>query len=493
MKKRTIVILALVMGVTFIGLLVMQMRYVEEVLNMRRQHFEESANRALKTVAHDLELEETAQYLLNKPTPTTAVADTATAAAVHSDTLDTYSTTSTISGEYYTKRNAQGSTGAAAKEALRRQYTYEKDLIDEIIYSILHTTGDRPLQDRIDFRRLDQSLKSELTNNDINLGYHFAVYTNNGRCVYRCPDYSDEGSELTFEQPLFRNADVKNMGVLKVHFPEFSRYVYRSITFLTPAIVFTLILLVTFIITIVLVFRQKKLSEMKNDFINNMTHEFKTPISTISLAAQMLNDDTVAKSPTMLKRLSNTISDETKRLRFQVEKVLLLSIYEDQTARLNLTEINANEVIAGVIHTQTLKVTKDGGKIVSNLNAEDPIVMVDEMHFTNVIFNLMNNAIKYRRMDVPLELTVATWNEPRHFCISIKDNGIGIKKENLKKIFEKFYRVHTGNRHDVKGFGLGLAYVKKIINDHKGTVHAESELGIGTTFIIRLPLLNPAN
>ncbi|MBQ2181284.1 MAG: HAMP domain-containing histidine kinase, partial [Bacteroidaceae bacterium] len=283
---------------------------------------------------------------------------------------------------------------------------------------------------------------------------------------------------------------VQKMGVLKVHFPDISKYIYSSLMFLLPSVIFTIILLVTFIITMVMMFRQKKLSEVKNDFINNMTHEFKTPIATISLAAQMLNDDSVNKSPQMLKRLSTTINDETKRLRFQVEKVLQLSMYEHQQANLNMTEINANELISGVIHTFALNVEKGGGKIVSSLKAEDPIILVDEMHLTNVMHNLMENAVKYKRPDSPLELTVSTWNEPKTLCISVQDNGIGIKKEDVKKIFEKFYRVHTGNLHDVKGFGLGLAYVKKIINDHKGTVSVESEYGIGTKFIIRLPLLN---
>ena len=490
MKKRTIIILGLVMGISFISLLVMQMRYVREVFHIRQQHFEESVNRALKSVAHELELEETAQYLLNKPLSSAEGNETAqdSATTIHSSNTTNFTAT-TYSNEYYTKRNGQSIANPTTKEALRKRYNYEKDLINELVYSILYTASERPLEDRIDFRRLDQNLKYALANNDIDLNYHFAVYTNNGRCIYQCPDFSTEGSENTFEQTLFRNDPVPKMGVLKVHFPEFNSYVYSSIAFLTPSIVFTVILLITFLITIVAVFRQKKLSEVKNDFINNMTHEFKTPISTISLAAQMLSDPAVSKSPRMLERLSTTINDETKRLRFQVEKVLQLSMYENKTAKLNLRELNANEVIAGVIHTFTLKVEKNGGKIVSHLEAEDPIIMVDEMHFTNVIFNLMDNAVKYRRKDVQLELTISTWNEPHHLCVSIQDNGIGIKKEDVKKIFEKFYRVHTGNRHDVKGFGLGLAYVKKIITDHKGTVHAESELGIGTKFIIRIPLL----
>ena len=215
---------------------------------------------------------------------------------------------------------------------------------------------------------------------------------------------------------------------------------------------------------------------MKNDFINNMTHEFKTPISTISLAAQMLKDPAVGKSPTMFQHISGVINDETKRLRFQV--VLQMSMFDRQKATLKNKELDANELIAGVINTFTLKVERYNGKIESELKATNSAIFADEMHITNVIFNLMDNAVKYKRPDADLQL-----------MISIQDNGIGIKKENLKKIFEKFYRVHTGNLHDVKGFGLGLAYVKKIIMDHKGTIRAESELNVGTKFIIALPLL----
>ena len=166
-----------------------------------------------------------------------------------------------------------------------------------------------------------------------------------------------------------------------------------------------------------------------------------------------------------------------------------MSMFDRQKATLKNKELDANELIAGVINTFTLKVERYNGKIESELKATNSAIFADEMHITNVIFNLMDNAVKYKRPDADLQLTVKTWNEPGKLMISIQDNGIGIKKENLKKIFEKFYRVHTGNLHDVKGFGLGLAYVKKIIMDHKGTIRAESELNVGTKFIIALPLL----
>lgn len=257
-----------------------------------------------------------------------------------------------------------------------------------------------------------------------------------------------------------------------------------------PSFAFTFILMFIFIYSIVLAFRQKKLSEMKNDFINNMTHEFKTPISTISLAAQMLKDDTVQKSPALLKHASTVINDETKRLRFQVEKVLQMSLFDRKSATMRLTDVDANSIIDSVINTYKIKVEKFGGNINAHFNAEDAIVNVDEMHFTNVIFNLLDNAVKYRREDVEPQLTVTTRNTSNGMLeIKIADNGIGIKREDLKKIFEKFYRVSTGNRHDVKGFGLGLAYVYKMVTLFKGNIKAESEVNKGSTFIITLPLL----
>ena len=229
---------------------------------------------------------------------------------------------------------------------------------------------------------------------------------------------------------------------------------------------------------------------MKNDFINNMTHEFKTPISSISLAAQMLKDDTVRKSPSMMTHITTVIMDETKRLRFQVEKVLQMSMFDRNNTSMRLQEVDANAVVESVVRTFKLKVESYGGHLEASTKADDALVMVDEMHFTNVIFNLLDNAVKYRDEERPLELKVETSNLPDDkLQITISDNGIGIKKEDLKRIFEKFYRVSTGNLHDVKGFGLGLAYVEKIITALNGTIKVESEVNQGTKFIITLPLI----
>lgn len=190
----------------------------------------------------------------------------------------------------------------------------------------------------------------------------------------------------------------------------------------------------------------------------------------------------------MTERLLNVITSETKRLGFQVDKVLQMSLFDDKnTAALNMRELDANDLVSNIVNTFAVKVNQGGGVITTELEADDPYIYADEMHFTNVVFNLMDNAVKYRRADVPITLHIRTWNADGKFMLSVQDNGIGMKKEHLKKIFDKFYRVHTGNVHNVKGFGLGLAYVKQIVKAHHGTIRAESEAGVGTTFTIVLP------
>lgn len=512
------------MGISFACLLALQVYYIHEVRDLRRRHFDESVTTALSQVAHQIELDEAALYLEKGAHRMAGITDafdgddeTMSSSAVHQiDTTFNYSLKSSSRDKYFTRinRSKKGKNTDDVNRVLRqsyiaptladqkkaitgntpslqdkmnRRYQENRWLVEEVIYSLMYATSDRPLEERIDFKRLDRILKSELVIAGIDLPYHFRVTTASGALLYQCPDYEAEGEATAFVQGIFGEESPQKMALLKVHFPEIENTASRSALFIMPSLIFTLILLITFAVTMILVFRQKKLTELKNDFINNMTHEFKTPISSISLAAQMLGDDSVTKTPKLTNRLTTTIIDETKRLRFQVEKVLQLSMYENQRANLNLRNTDVNELIAGVIHTFTLKVENNGGKIISDLKAGVPTVLADEMHMTNVIFNLMDNAVKYRREDAQLELKLSTWNENHRVCISIQDNGIGIKHDDLKKIFDKFYRVHTGNLHDVKGFGLGLAYVKKIVNDHKGTIAAESELGIGTKFIIRLP------
>lgn len=270
-------------------------------------------------------------------------------------------------------------------------------------------------------------------NNGINIPYHFTVSTQDGREVYRCPDYTDEGEEFTYSQVLFRNDPQSKMGVVRIHFPEMNTYIFSSVRFMIPSIVFTLVLLITFLFTIVVIFRQKRYTEIKNDFINNMTHELKTPIASISLAAQMLNDQSVTKSPTMLNHLGTVIYDETKRLRFLVEKVLQMSMFDRKKAVFKKKTLDLNEMVENIANSFSLRVEHTGGKIYTEIEAIDSTIYVDEMHFQNAINNLFDNAVKYRKPEQPVDIYVKTWNDDNHLYLSIRDTGLGIKRDNLKR------------------------------------------------------------
>lgn len=492
MKKSTIWIIAIVMGIFFLALLFLQAKYFEEVINMRKEQFDESVTRSLYQTARNLELNETKKGLetqFSKQSERNDSTKTAKSPTTFEARLHSNIPANVPKGLFLDNLNSN-STDESLRDSVKQRYIYQRALLNEVVYSILYKASEKPLAERIDFPSLDSDLRTELRSNGININYHFYVTTSDGREVYRCPEYSSEGDRYTYRQVLYPNDPSAQKGILYIHFPDMQSFLFSSVKFMIPAIIFTLMLLIVFIFTIWSIFRQKRLTEIKNDFINNMTHEFKTPISTISLAAQMLRDPSVTKSETMFKHISGVIVDETKRLRFQVEKVLQMSMFDRKATTFKRKEIDANVLMQDTVNTFRLKVEASGGKIDAHLDAEDAIVFVDEMHFTNVIFNLMDNAVKYKAEDRELNLTVTTHNESDDkLVITIADNGIGIKREDLKKIFEKFYRVHTGNRHDVKGFGLGLAYVHNVVKALGGSIHAESEYGKGTKFIITLPLM----
>lgn len=483
------------MGVSFLGLIYIQVKYVKEMVNMKKEQFDESVNRALYQASRNLELNETLRYLekdINEIERKSRRDSLSPSTQFSSFELKTVTTKPSQMPKAMILRNDKGTmsqTSKSMQEIVRNRYVYQKALLDEVVYSLLYSASDKPLRERINFKLLDQDLKAELMNNGINILYHFSVTTQDGREVYRCSDYTDEGVENSYSQILFRNDPQQKMGVVHIHFPDMGSYIFSSVRFMIPALVFSCVLLVTFIFTIFIIFRQKKLTEIKNDFINNMTHELKTPISSISLAAQMLGDETVTKSPQMMSHLGRVIHDESKRLRFLVEKVLQMSMFDRQKAIFKPKELDLNELVENAAQSFQLRVEHTGGKIYTEIEAIDSALFVDEIHFTNAIFNLMDNAVKYSKPDQPLNIYIRTWNDDNHLFLSIRDTGIGMKKEVLRKIWDKFYRAHTGNRHDVKGFGLGLAYVKKIVELHKGKISVESVCGEGTTFTIQLPVI----
>ena len=515
MKKSTIWIIASVMGFSFIGLLLLQLSYIEEMAKMKKEQFDESVSRALYQAARHLEMNETERYLEKDVNDVERRAYTQDSVYVNgldgsiqhshqfavsaddgtvysSFELKTFTTKPASIPKAIIMRRDKEQMSEAAKsfqEIVRKRYVYQKALLDEVVYNILYTASDKSLKERINFKQFDLDIRNELLNNGIDIPYHLTVSTADGREVFRCSEYSEEGEEWGYTQTLFRNDPTSKMGVVRIHFPDMNSYIYSSVRFVIPAVIFTVVLLITFLFTIVVIFRQKRYTEIKNDFINNMTHELKTPISSISLAAQMLNDDAITKSPALMKRAVNAINDESQRLRFLVEKVLQMSMFDNKTAAFKKKELDLNELVEQVASAFDLRVEHTGGKITIEIEAVDSAIFVDEVHFQNAITNLMDNAVKYRKPDEPLNIHIRTWNEGDKLLFSIQDNGMGIKRENVKKVFDKFYRVHTGNVHDVKGFGLGLAYVKKIINLHEGEIKCESDLGKGTKFTVSLPIL----
>ncbi|MDE5812169.1 MAG: HAMP domain-containing histidine kinase [Muribaculaceae bacterium] len=512
MKQSAIWLLTILMALTFGGLLFIEIRYVEDIMKTREDQFTEGVKRSLYAVTGTLEMDETRYFLEEGVDAVETSSIYAQYPGQSMPNLDgiqySFSTNTgmegylTIIGDNDQISRLQrdnlniidrSKSVKMMQENLNNQYLYQKGLIDEVILRISSKATSRPLEERVDSTNVRKYLNTELVNNGIDLPFEFGVFDKDGHKIYTSgnfPEVSEDVDNTLFIKTLFPNDSDTHKSTLRVYFPSKDKYIRQSAKFLIPAFAFTLVLLIVFVVTIIIAFRQKKLNEMKNEFINNMTHEFKTPISTISLAAQMLNDDSVRKSPGMLAHISSIINEETKRLRFQVEKVLQMSMFDRKKATVRLQDVNANKAINTIVNTFKLKVEKYGGKLVFNPEASDSIVSVDEMHFTNVIYNLLDNAVKYRREDEPLNITVTTANiSSNRLQITVADNGIGIKKENLKKIFEKFYRVSTGNKHDVKGFGLGLAYVQKMIEVLGGSIKAESEINHGTKFIIILPLL----
>lgn len=372
-------------------------------------------------------------------------------------------------------------------EARRKEYLKNSDWKS---YEIL--LQDRPLINRIDSARLEMFLAEAMAQANIDLNYKYGVKNSSlGKETILLGDKDyNPGKHEEYYQLLFPNDySGSKPNYLNVYFPNRKRYLFRQ-TGLTiiPTIILTGLLIAIFTYTILVIMRQKKLSNIKNDFINNMTHELKTPISTISLASQMLQDGSISNTPSTIEHVSKVIFQESKRLSFQVEKVLQMAVFNEGRLKLKLREFDVNKMIETVAANFELRVKNKNGILHTEILAENAVIKGDEVHITNVVFNLLDNAMKYSRENP--EIWMRTENRKDRIMISIQDNGIGIAKEHHAQIFDRFYRVPTGNVHDVKGFGLGLSYVKKIVDLHNGTIKVESALNKGTKFKIYFPQIN---
>jgi two-component system phosphate regulon sensor histidine kinase PhoR len=376
------------------------------------------------------------------------------------------------------------------KEQQRKRESYLNDINWYRNYKVF--LEERPIQERIDSVFLKEVLALALSETGIDLEYKYAIKNSNlgrDKMIFGDADY-DPGKIKVFPQPLFQNdLNGAKPNYLYVYFPKRSGYLLRETGFtIIPTLILTAILIAIFGYTIMVIFRQKKLSMIKNDFINNMTHELKTPISTISLASQMLEDGSITNTPQTIEHISRVINQESKRLSYQVEKVLQMAIFNEGKLKFKFKEFDANKMIETVAANFELRVKNKNGILVTEKMAQNPIISGDEVHITNVIFNLLDNAVKYSN-DSP-EIKIITENKKDQFAISVQDKGIGIPKEHQTQIFDRFYRVPTGNIHNVKGFGLGLSYVKKIVDSHNAKIKVESVVNKGTKFTILFPQIN---
>ncbi|MCB0662156.1 MAG: HAMP domain-containing histidine kinase [Saprospiraceae bacterium] len=502
MNKKIIWLIVGLMSIALFGSIWLQVNWIESSIRLNEEQFDKNVYAALNTVADRLEYEEQREAF---------------------NYMNGYSTT------YFEREVRQQLEEGKVEFSLDISYeqfkspkNVQQDLKSFILSSDNECNCDKcvneriakyaklmrfnqeinqvPLAERIfNLDLLDAFLKKELTNRGINTHFNYGIYSNKEKSfVIANKHYVVEDSSPQAIQPgyktlytskykvdLFRQ-DVPSPGMLMVFFPDKSEYVWSAVwQNLLASILFTTIIIFCFAYTVHVIFRQKKVSEMKNDFINNMTHEFKTPIATISLAADSITSPMISGDAGKVKRFADIIKQENKRMNSQVEKVLQMALLDRNDFQLKKTTVNMHEVIERAMENFALQVESREGVLHSDLQAEEPYIEADLTHISNIIHNLMDNANKYSP-EKP-EITVSTRNKNNGIEVTVEDKGMGMSKEALKHIFDKFYRVHTGNLHDVKGFGLGLSYVKAMVQAHGGQIDAKSELGKGSKFILFFP------
>jgi len=478
LKQRYIQILIAASTIAITGLIAIQVYWVNNTYILREQDFASTVSKALHHVSAQLEKNE----LRNQ-----ALAGNDRSVSIRSEG------DSTLIVDY-------GKQG----QALLNDHTLKAEfdsvnpnpdiltksgILDDIMGGFIELDIYKSVLDRVDTQVLDSMLQAALMDRGIRATYVYGIFNRLQQAEYKSPLAEPHLQNLAvngYRAQLFANDAIAEPNYLRVFFPNERRYLLGSMwLMLVTSGVLMLVIMFLFSFSIGTIYKQKKLSDIKNDFINNMTHELKTPIATISLACEALNDPDMQKSATGMTSYLGMINEENKRLGVLVENVLRTSIFENGDMKLRIEQLHLHSLIEQVIHNIDIQFKKRKGELITHLLAEDAVIEGDSLHITNVIYNLIDNAVKYA--DGPPQVIVTTRSEPGGVTISFQDNGIGISKENQKKIFDKLYRVPTGNIHNVKGFGLGLSYVKGVVEKHGGHVSVSSELKKGSTFTIYMP------
>lgn len=477
-KKAPLYLLIAFMLIIFFGLVIVQVMFLQERAVQTSEHFDDAVNRSALLTLLYVEEREALLYLAEEINE-------------QNDFVLPYQLIKDRIKEQLTDQTHVGYTMHQLLQETTVQVKHNRNVMEQAVFRWLHDEY-KTLEERIDFEEMELVLQKFLKQNGLDFPYVMTIAQMNDSVIYTTADSDyelDMQSNKTYTYILFpleqSNTD---KGKLILYFPSRPAYLRNAMLQFVPLFLLMFFVLILYIGMLVIIFNQRKLNDIKTDFINNMTHELKTPISSISLASQMLQDKSFVKTPKQLDNILNVIKEETKRLNLHVERVLQITLFESNRSRISLIDMNLNVLLKDVTKSFSLKVGQKGGKIITNLDAVNDLVLVDEVHFTNVIYNLMDNALKY--CDKPLLLTINTRNNSNgDIVVDIEDNGIGISKEHQKYIFDKFYRIPTGNVHNVHGFGIGLAYVKEMVTRHQGTIQVVSELNKGTKFTIIIPTL----
>lgn len=500
MRKQQIIILCVVLGISLLGLICTQASYFQTAFQLKKAQFDYTVNQSLSEVIAGIEKHDRERKKADEERGTIAEIADGEIVCINDDLNSTWRDRINLLVEYELNDNEHddqkvreelfASVGTnslkhsimKSRQAIRERWGNGYDLVLQKVEDV----PERSLKSRIAGVNLSVLLKETFHNNGIVDEFEYAIKEDQS-FIETSPNFFNRYSDYNYHKSLFFG-EAENQGSLHVTFPYMSDEIWTSILLLSPSLLITLVLVLCFAFCIAVIIKQKKLSAIKNDFINNMTHEFKTPIATISLASQMLKDGGLNHSSESVERIAGIIRDESKRLTFQVEKVLQTALFTESRMKLKYKKLDLNELVENMVSKFALRVEDKGGNIIAHLEASFDEVYVDEVHVSNVISNLLDNAIKYCARSP--EISVYTRNKKNEIILSVIDNGIGIAPKEQKMIFERFYRVATGNLHDVKGFGLGLSYVKTIIESHGGHIEVESTEGKGSKFDIILPLMD---
>ena len=513
MKQRTIVILAIFFFLSISGLILIQVSWISNAVAITDQQFRYMANRALESVVLDLEENEIIKNLVDEIKPdetdsiTLFVSANSPFARKFQNTnsrLEIVEKRETSSGETvavnsaghnifivaenipsYSLKGINGPPFQIMHSEMQGRVSNKIIFLENLMQKMLQNSPP-DIRDRIKPEDLQKRIRTALDKVEIYLDFEFAVRSGRLGTVWKTPGFIDGPGTNKFIIQLFPNDPIPSQNQIVLYCLQETQYKFGKMGNLGFfSIAFSLILIVLSTGTFRVIFRQKKISEIKNDFINNMTHEFKTPIATISLASQMLADKTISEDEKKTENLAGIISDESSKLKDLVERVLHIAIFEKANMNLSMADFNIHELLDKTIANYGLQIQNRQGKITKNFNAVNAIIHADETHVGNAISNLLDNAIKYSKNSP--NITISTFTLKDGIGIIVADKGIGINKEDVSRIFEKFYRVPSGNLHNVKGFGLGLSYVHKVIEEHHGKIKVESVPNKGTKFKIIIP------